>query len=390
MKTPRHIGPWAAAIAACWLASTAAAQPEQWLQYKTGAGSSGYTWIEPSTNPPPNLALPKLNASLPYFGRWVTPLDPSGGRWLCLDRSRKSGPYDRLYIDRKGTGRLDDEAPVAATRPEENSTAFDAVKLVFKGEDGPVTYHLSLRFLKYEDGQVNLLAEPACWYQGTVTLAGKKVPLKLYDGNVNGVFNDLSAKAREGDLIQVGETKEDDAGTRALGRLLEWEGQYYALEVARDGAFVKIRKAEGLTFGQVQVPKTISGLTAVGENGQFQRRPTNGLFNLPSGSYSVRFWDINRKDAKGAAWTLSGYDYSGAIGFEAGANELASLEVGEPLRAALQASESKGSVSFSLRLQGRYGESVQIMRGSERPRAPQLLLAARDGSYHSTNTFEYG
>ena len=376
-------------MAVPWLVTAAPAPQEQWLQYKTGEGYMGYAWIEPSTNPPPNLTLPKLNAT-PYFARWVTPLDPSGGRWLCFDRTRKSGPYDRLYMDRNGNGRLDDEAPVSATRRDDTSAHFDALRLVFKGEDGPVTYHLTLRFMKYEDGQVNVLAEPACWYQGVVNLGGKKVPIKLMDANVNGLFNDISVKCREGDSIQIGEEKEGSSNVRSLGRLLEVGGQYYALEVARDGAFVKIKKAEGLTFGQVRVPKSISELTAVGEAGEFKRQPTNGLFTLPAGAYSVRAWDINRKDNKGTVWTLSGSDYTGGIGFETGAAEPVALEIGEPLRAALQASESKATVAFSLRLQGRFGESVQIMRGRARPRAPQLLLASRNGSFRSTNTFEYG
>ena len=389
MKFPRQIGVWAIALAGCGLAVTAPAQPEQWLQYKNGEESMGYAWLDLATNPPPNVALPKLSAPA-YFARWATPLEPSGGRWLCFERSRTSGPYDRLYLDRNGNGRLDDDAPVAATRREENSAYYDALKLVFKGEDGPVTYHLGLRFMKYDDGQVRLLAESAGWYQGQVNLGGKKVTLRLFDGNVNGAFNDFSAGSVEGDLIQVGQEKDRGSEPWALGRLFEWEGQYYAIEVARDGAFVKIKRAEGLSFGQIRVPASISGLTAVGENGQFQRKPTNGLFTLPAGSYSVRAWNINRKDNKGAAWTLSGNDYRGAIGFETGSPEPAALEVGEPLRAALQASESKGTLAFSLRLQGRFGESVQILRGSERPRAPQLLLASRDGSSHFTNTFEYG
>ncbi len=389
MKISKQFVTWAAVVAAGGLALDAPAQPEQWLQYKTGPESMGYTWIDLSTNPPPNVALPKLNPR-PYFARWVTPLDPSGGRWLCFDRARRSGPYDRLYLDRNGDGRLEDETPILATRKEENSAYYEALRLVFKGEDGPVTYHLTLRFMNYEEDRVNLLAESACWYQGAVTIAGKKVPLRLFDANVNGVFNDLSAKAREGDSMQIGQEKEGRTDTRALGKLLQWEGEYYAVEVARDGAFVKIKKAEGLSFGQVRVPQTISSLTAVGESGQFERKPTNGLFTLPAGSYSIRNWDISRKDTKGAAWNLTGYDYSGAMAFETGSVEPTALEIGEPLRASLQASESKGTVAFSLRLQGRSGESVQIMRGNERPRAPQLLLAGRDGSSRYTNTFEYG
>ena len=95
------------------LAGTAFAQTEQWLEYHTSNDGRAYHPMELTTNPPPGVALPKLNAP-PYFARWLTPMDPAGGRWLCLDRTRKSGPYDRLFIDSNGNGRLDDETPIKA------------------------------------------------------------------------------------------------------------------------------------------------------------------------------------------------------------------------------------------------------------------------------------
>ena len=100
-------------LAGMVLAGTAFAQSEQWLEYHTSAEGRAYHQMELTTNPPPGVALPKLNAP-PYFARWQTPMDPAGGRWLCLDRTRKSGPYDRLFIDSNGNGRLDDKTPVQA------------------------------------------------------------------------------------------------------------------------------------------------------------------------------------------------------------------------------------------------------------------------------------
>src|SRR5512138_2456379 len=87
------------------LATTALAQKEQWLRYYTSSDGRSYEYIALTNTAPPELKLPPLGAS-PYFARWVTPLDPAGGRWMCFDRSRKSGPYDKLYIDTKGDGKL--------------------------------------------------------------------------------------------------------------------------------------------------------------------------------------------------------------------------------------------------------------------------------------------
>jgi len=85
-------------LAGLLAAATVWAQPEQWLEYHTSDDGRVFHQLELTTNPPPGVALPKLNAT-PYFARWKTPMDPAGERWLCFDRSHKSGPYDRLFID---------------------------------------------------------------------------------------------------------------------------------------------------------------------------------------------------------------------------------------------------------------------------------------------------
>ena len=61
-------------LVAMVLAGAALGQTQQPLQYRTGAENLAYHQIELTTNPPPGVALPKLNAR-PYFARWITPLD---------------------------------------------------------------------------------------------------------------------------------------------------------------------------------------------------------------------------------------------------------------------------------------------------------------------------
>ncbi len=56
-------------LAGMVLAGTAFAQSEQWLEYHTGTEGRAYHQMELTTNPPPGVALPKLNGS-PYFARW--------------------------------------------------------------------------------------------------------------------------------------------------------------------------------------------------------------------------------------------------------------------------------------------------------------------------------
>jgi hypothetical protein len=393
MKLCTRITKWAA-LTALALATTASAQKEQWLDYHVNREGRGYRYLDLTTNPPPNVKLPKLNAQ-PYFAHWTTPLDPAG-RWLCLDRTRKSGLYDRVYFDSTGNGRLDDKSPIGTTRTDQYSGYFEPVRVLFKGEDGPITYHLVLRFMQYDASNANLLISSGGYYAGKVDIAGKPRRLELIDGNVNGTFNDRATDAGDSDRVMI---EGDKVGERYLGKMLEVDGQFYQVEVARDGAFIKLQKLENVVLGQVRVPETISDFVAFGENGHFARKPLKGEFTLPAGKYRIQQWTIGRKDDKGAAWQLMGYNFNESARFDVAVGKPASLEIGEPMRATMEAQEpstrpgvreSTKQVSFSLRYQGRYGETLQVMKGNERPRGPRLTLTSLDGSYRYTNTFEFG
>jgi len=69
---------------------------------------------------------------------------------------------------------LDDESPVKCIRREDNESYFEPVKLVFKGEDGPISYHLICRFYQFDKQRGQLLTGRAGrWYEGNVTLAAR-------------------------------------------------------------------------------------------------------------------------------------------------------------------------------------------------------------------------
>lgn len=373
-------------LAGIVLAGAAFAQPEQWLEYHTGAEPRAFHQVQLTTDPPPGVALPKLGAS-PYFARWLTPMDPAGGRWLCLDRTRPSGPYDRLFIDSTGNGRLDDKTPLPA-RLDSYTANFPSAAMLFKGEDGPITYHLLFRLYQYDKNSMQLLASSGGWYEGLVNFDGVKKRLQLIDGNVNGTFNDLAPDPYDNDRVQVEGDKTDE---RFLGRMLEVDGKFFRIETARDGAFVKVQKAENVALGQVRVPENISEFAAFGENGHFVRKPVNGQFTLPAGHYRIFHWTIDRKDEKGAAWTLSGYNFPKTSTFDVAADKPAVLEIGEPVQALLKATPGTNRLTeFSLQFEGRQKESIEMLRDQQRPRGPKLMLANAAGTLCYTNTFEFG
>jgi len=373
-------------LAGMAMAGTAFAQSEQWLEYHTGTEGRAYQSLKLTTNPPAGVPLPKFN-STPYFTRWLTPMDPSGRRWICFDRTRKSGPYDRMYIDSNGNGRLDDKPPISA-RLDSIFANFPPTPVVFKGEDGPISYHLIFRFYKFDDNPAQLMVSSAGWYEGVVDFDGVKKRIQLIDGDVNGTFNDLKPDPYDSDRIQIAGDKTEE---RFLGKMVEVDGKFFQIEVARDGAFVKVQKAENVVLGPVQVPENISEFVAFGTNGHFVRKPVKGGFTLPTGKYRVFHWAINRKDERGVAWTLSGDNFPKTAGFEVVAEKPAALEIGEPVQAVLKATEMPNrQVAFNLNFVGRQKETVTILRDGQNPPKPKLMLATADGTLCYTNSFEFG
>lgn len=370
------------AILGLALGTSAFAQKEQWLEYHPVTEPRSYHFLELTTNPPPGMAVPKCNAQ-PYFGHWTTPMDPAG-RWLCLDRNRKSGPYDRIFVDVAGAGKFDEKTAIDAKRMDSYSAYFEPVKMVFKGEDGPISYHLQLRSMLYDGGKPELLLSSGGTYVGTVDIGGQKRRIELIDGNVNGCFNDLGPSLGERDSISIKGVE------HYLGRMVEVDGAFYRIEVARDGAFVKIQKAENVVLGQVRVPETISEFVAVGENGHFVRKPVKGEFTLPLGHYQPVDWTIERKDSKGAAWTLNGYSFKKTSEFDVRASQPAVVAAGEPVRVLLQRDEGSSPMDFRLEFRGPADETVRFLKGGQNPQPPKLVLASADGVYHWTNSFEFG
>ena len=223
-----------------------------------------------------------------------------------------------------------------------------------------------------------MLASSAGWYEGEVNFDGVKKRIQLIDGNVNGTFNDIAPDPYDSDRVQV---EGDKTGERFLGRMLEVDGKFYRIEVARDGAFVKVQKAENVTLGQVRVPENISEFAAFGENGHFVRKPVNGEFTLPAGNYRMFHWTINRKDEKGAAWTLPAIIFPkppASRSPPARPPRWKSASRCKPC--SRRRGDANRQIEFSLSFEGRQKESIEMLRDGQRPRGPKLMLANADGT----------
>jgi hypothetical protein len=373
------------------LVSQVPAQQEQWLQYHSSReadqifGRAGFHMIELSTRQPAGVKLPRFKGQIQSFAKWSTPMVKDGYLWIVLDRTHKQGPYDSLYIDSNANGSLDDETAVTAYRTDQSSAYFGPVKVIFEIEDGPVTYHLNFRSFQYGTDDIRLTASCGGWYEGDITVGGQKKHCVLFDYNVNGAFNDKSANAGECDRIRIGKQGEQD--TLFTGNFIEVDNTLYRPEIARDGAYIKLTKAENIRFGSVRLPESITEFSANGENGLFILKPDKGVASLPVGKYSVYNWTIERQDDKGTNWKLKGSEKNL---FDITEDKEALLSIGEPIIATLNTSEREGTYSFSHSLKNRTGERIELTRNGARPQAPKIHIKSADGAYDRTYSFQYG
>lgn len=376
------------------LVSQVQAQQEQWLQYHCSRDAGqilrgmGSKLLEPTTEKPTGVKLPQFKGRNQLFAMWQTPMVKSGHLWIALDRTHEQGPYDLLYIDSNGNGHLDDETVEVPYRTDQSSTNFGLVKVIFEVEDGPVTYHLNFNSYQYGADDSGLYATGGGWYEGDITVGGQKKHCMIFDNNANGTFNDKDENADECDRIRIG--KEGGQDALFTGNYIQIDETLYQPEIARDGAYIKLTKAENVSFGSVRLPESITEFSANGENGLFMLKPEKGVASLPVGKYRVYSWAVEQKDEKGTNWKLEGSSLGETNLFDITEGKQALLSIGEPIIATLDASEREGTYSFSHSMKGRAGERIELTRNGVRPQAPKVRIKSTDGAYDRTYSFQYG
>ena len=210
----------------------------------------------------------------------------------------------------------------------------------------------------------------------------------LCDYNSNGAFNDKSLEASECDHIRI--SKKGDRDTRYVGNFIEIDGALYRPEIARDGAYIKLSKAEDVKFGNLLIPQTITEFSAGGENGLFTVKLENGTGSLPVGRYRINQWAVHHEDEKGKKWKLQGIGLPEKGVFDIAEGKETELFIGEPIISILEAQVREETYYFGYNMKGRCDERIELTRNGTRPPAPKLHIKSKDGSYDRIFSFEYG
>lgn len=364
----------------------------QWLSYHTSdrtrdivGGSSQFNRLE--ENSPTDVKLPELSTDDPKFIKWKTTMDPKGFRWVVFDKQHLHGLYDILYIDSDGDGQLDDEQKIEGRQSDQYSAEFGGVPVYFEGDDGPITYHINMRFYSYNEPSTYVYAYAGCWYEGQVNIGGKTQRCVLVDYNCNGAFDDKSDNFNC-DRVLIG--PEQNYQTGWVGNYLEVDNSLYRLSIAKDGAFVELTPAADVAYGTVTMPESITAFSAGGMNGMFERTVKDGKVTLPLGQYRVYSWQIARKDDNGTEWTLSGSGFPQKENFTVAKDADAAVDIGEPVFSKLQATDRDGMHYFNQQLVGKSGERISLTKAGSQPEAPRVHIRNKTGEYDRTFALEYG
>ena len=239
------------------LAATAAAAfaadgpSEQWLQYASSdspyESAGGMTGQQPRLidKAPPGLELPKFQSDKPLLALWKVKLAKpcprvaaDGGIWLALDQSRKNGPYDLLYVDANASGSLADASPIKAdateSYPDSNYefARFRQVRFTLPGPDGPTAYHAIIGCSRSGTDR-SVYVEPACWYEGPVTIDGRKLWCVLVDNNTNTRFDDIADSVANCDRIRVAPAGDKSFQDYTRDRTTHFVGKYFTYHKVR-------------------------------------------------------------------------------------------------------------------------------------------------------------
>lgn len=370
----------------------------QWLRYRefrdSGRFIGGSRWVnvKPAGDKPEGIEAGDFEYDV-WYGEHSFSLVEGSRAVFAFTRSRKYGPFDRLYIDSDFDNSLADEDAVEAYSYEHDQSRFGPVGVVFETDDGPVTYHVLISLYTYPEHE-RVYLRTGCCYEGSVEVGGGERFVRLVDYDCDGRFDGVSMNFSNADRILL-DGGEDSAGkSYFVGKYIDIGGRYYHPQPSADGAYIEFGAYDDVPTGELKVRPEVSEVQVGGKNGFLYLRPIEGVCELPVGKWKWSKWEIERNDAndEGVSWVMTGSGFGKNGDIEIAEGQQVEVDVGEPVRSELSV-DKKGrrSYVFDQKLKGRLGESIYI-RGSRGRVPPKLRIVSRAGEqdYDRSYDFEYG
>jgi hypothetical protein len=201
----------------------------------------------------------------------------------------------------------------------------------------------------------------------------------LIDYNANGTFNDKSIDHESSDRIQVRVDQKAQWDTRLVGNYLQLGRELFELEVARDGAYLKLAKADDVSFGDIRVPESITELSAGGDNGLFFVVPDKQVGRLPVGRYRIQYWAREQKDEKGNLWKLESQSWS-EDEFEVSQTNETPLRIGELFARVSRVRQVDANYHFYFDRCGAMDEQLRLLCNNQQVRG-EVRIRDKAGTF---------
>jgi len=365
----------------------------------------------------PQLARPEDVRDLPAgFSRPCYYQIRSGGKRVPMVVNLSTRPS--LCLDTDGDGILAQERCYAVTciplaKASSSSWRFGPISLV--SDNG--SRRIDGRF--YVNGHRGdappwLTACPAVFRTGKLRVAGQTYQVAVVDGDYDGQFHSiLSLPLDHGwrlpasdvfaiDLNHNGTFEmslEARSEVMPLGRLVQVGGDYYAIDIATDGASLALSKTEP-QLGTLAVESTDAAVEIkLWSDAADQYLSRGRQWQLPVGKYMGIYATLETKDASGDTWTFSSNlssatsDLGLLDSFVIQPGETTSVKVGPPFVTKTEVQRvDAGLVSIGLVLTGCGGEQYQADFQRNHKRAPERTFKIVDekGTVLVADKFQYG
>ncbi len=287
-----------------------------------------------------------------------------------------------LYADTDGDNDLTDERPFGL-RQKGRAQVFGPIPMRFRVEGKTVLQHIAAQFWQAE-GESGLDLVIVSRRTGTILWGGKPTPVYLWDGDINGAFD-------ESDPLVIGDEGEGELQYLAPNICVGMDEQFFRLKVLPTGEQLIVEplqiSAAKLRF---QGEKLTLGLE--NEQGRWFLEGHNGELLTPVGEFRLLRVELTTKDNAGRVWTLSAVAAGPAAPKLVIPKEGTTLPSLTPLRVSLLWHETSAKEGeFSLEIKTANGMVVnRIMVDNRFPPEPKLRLATADGKVIDEPQFHYG
>jgi len=385
---------------------------------KNGGGllsSVAGRYYQPLSSPPASLKSEPVCTTLTYFEISVA------GRQVPMVVDFGDASRSKVFFDPKGTGELKDAKPQSAQNSRDSRGAPQGYG---QYEIGPLAMEISvgkngapfkLLVTKYPSGSSSRTPQgyvrvvPVEHFNGSATLAGRKMDVALVDADFDGklapgfraeyaqgVQRSSSTSTPPFDCLALDWNGNQQFDSRnevlPLVPLLGLGGKHYELTPAENASSLAIREVQP-EVGALEKNSSDVDLVLVSDRcAVVLESGENGDWKAPAGEYSTSYFRLHSKKG-GVDWSLHGS--KAGPGLEkvfVQPGQTTSLKVGAPLTPKFEVSWRGDTALIGFSLAGVGGETYEAggQLGGNRQPPPDLKIINREGKVLERGTFEYG